>query len=324
MHIFLVVNTGSTDVLDTLRGVAGKLRDAGHTVAPRLTFEAGDARRLAREAAEAGADLLVAGGGDGTVNEAVNGLFDWIGAWDGDTGGQTPPLPRLGVIPLGTGNDLAGALELPMDPEEAVAVALAGTPLPVDVAEVNGRRFLNVSSGGLGAEATEEASDGSKRVLGSLAYVVSGVRKYVQMDLPSARFVADGETVHEGPFAVFAVGNSRRTGGGNWLTPHADLSDGLLDLLVVREVTRVDFLTLAPQLRAGTHLDHPAVLYRRVRALRVESDQELHVNADGEPMRGLCFDYRLSPHRLELMTPGPLGEDGEKDTVGEKDGLEVG
>lgn len=311
MHISLVLNTGSADVVDALRDAVGKLRDAGHTVAPHLTFEAGDARRMAHDAAAAGAELLVAGGGDGTLNEVVNGLFDWVDEQGAGAGG-TPPLPRLAVVPLGTGNDLAGAVGLPIDPQEALAVAVVGIRLPVDVAEVNGRRFINVSTGGLGAEATDEASDESKRVLGSLAYVVSGVKKYVQMDLPSARFVADGETVHDGPFAVFAVGNSRRTGGGNWLTPRADLNDGLLDLLVVRELSRVDFLTLAPQLRAGTHLDHPAVLYRRVRTLRVESDRELHVNADGEPMRGLCFDYRLSPHRLELMVPGPLGEgDGE-------------
>lgn len=309
MQITLVLNTGSTEVVDALREVVARLREAGHTVSPRLTFEGGDARRFACEAAEAGVDLVIAGGGDGTVNEVANGLHDCIDR-AAERGDDTPRLPRLGVIPLGTGNDLAGALGLPMEPDQAVAVAMAGTPLRADVAEVNGRRFLNVSTGGLGAEATEEASEESKRVLGSLAYVVSGVRKYVQGDLPSARFTADGEVVHDGPFSVFAVGNSRRTGGGNWLTPRADLSDGLLDLCIVGEVSRVDFLTLAPQLRAGTHLDHPAVLYRQVRTVKVESDTELHVNADGEPLRGDCFDYALSPHQVELMVAEPMKEHG--------------
>lgn len=302
----MVLNTASPEVVDTLREVVRTLRDAGHTVSPRLTFEEGDARRIACEAAQAGGDLVIAGGGDGTVNEVINGLHDCIDCAVEDGADGTPRLPRLGVIPLGTGNDLAGALGLPMEPDQAVAVAITGMSIRADVAEVNGRRFLNVSTGGLGAEATEEASEESKRVLGSLAYLVSGVRKYVHMDLPSARFVADGEVVHDGPFAIFAVGNSRRTGGGNWLTPRADLSDGMLDLCVVGEVSRVDFLTLAPQLRAGTHLDHPAVLYRRVRTLRVESETDLHVNADGEPLLGRCFDYSLSPHRVELMIAEPL------------------
>lgn len=305
MQITLVLNTGSTEVVDALREIVGRLRDAGHTVSPHLTFEQGDARRFACEAAEAGADLVIAGGGDGTINEVANGLHDCVDR-AAERGDDTPRLPRLGVIPLGTGNDLAGALGLPMEPDEAVAVAMTGTPIRADVATVNGRRFLNVSTGGLGAEATEEASEESKRVLGSLAYLVSGVKKYVNMDLPSARFTADGEVVHDGPFAIFAVGNSRRTGGGNWLTPRADLSDGLLDLCIVGEVSRVDLLTLAPQLRAGTHLDHPAVLYRRVRTLTVESAIELHVNADGEPLRGHTFDYLLSDYPLELMVAEPM------------------
>lgn len=302
MKIALILNTPSPDAAAALRAAVRRLREAGHTVRPRLTFEEGDARVFAREAVAEGAGLVVAGGGDGTVNEVVNGLCDGAGE---APRGEGRPLPRLGVIPLGTGNDLAGALGLPEDPETALAAALAGTPVPVDVAVVNGRRFLNVSTGGFGAEATGETPDEVKRVLGPLAYVVTGVRKFVEMDVPTARFVCDGERVYEGPFLVFAVGNSRRTGGGNWLTPRADLSDGLLDVCIVKQVSRVDFLALAPQLRAGTHLEHPAVIYRRVRELRVESATELHVNADGEPLSGRRFTYSVLPHRLELVLPHP-------------------
>lgn len=309
MQISLILNTPSTDVTGTLREAVRRLREAGHTVIPRLTFEEGDARAFARAGAETGAALVVAGGGDGTINEVVNGILDWADEAARGSGGA---LPRLGVIPLGTGNDLAGALNIPTDPEVALAAALAGNAVPLDVAVVNGRRFVNVSTGGFGAEATDETPDEVKRILGSLAYVITGVRKFVEMDVPSARFTCDGEVVYEGPFMVFAVGNSRRTGGGNWLTPRAELSDGLLDLCLVKQVSRVDFLTLAPQLRAGTHLEHPAVIYRKVKTLRVESEATLHVNADGEPLSGRRFDYALAPHRLELVVPDqvPPAPDG--------------
>lgn len=302
MRIELIVNTSDDDELEALRAAVGRLREGGHAVRPHLTFERGDGARLAREAAGRDAGLVIVAGGDGTINEAANGLVAWME--DRRRAGLDCAGPRVGIVPLGTGNDLAGALEIPEQVEEAVAVALVGRERRVDVAVVNGRCFLNVSTGGFGAEATEETSDEAKRVLGPLAYVVTGVRKFALLDVSSARFVTgEGETIHDGPFLVFAVGNSRRTGGGNWLTPRAKLDDGLLDVCIVREMSRMDLVGLAPQLRAGRHLEHPAVVYRQVPSLVVEGEDELSVNADGEPMHGRRFDYGISPHRLALMAP---------------------
>lgn len=296
MRIFLIVNTGDSGELEQLRAEVVRLRREGHAVTARVTFEGGDARRFAAEAAAAGFDLVIAAGGDGTVNEAANGLH----AHRASGTARAPRVPRLGIIPLGTGNDLAAALEIPGGVPEAVRTAVQGRPVEVDVGMVGDRCFLNVSTGGFGAEATEEAPAEVKRVLGPLAYLVTGARKFASLEVSSARFTGE-ETLYEGPFLLFAVGNSRRTGGGNWLTPRADLSDGLLDLCVVKELSRVEFLRLLPELRTGRHLDHPAVLYRQVPRVTVESEDELSVNADGEPLSGRRFEYRVSPYRLELM-----------------------
>ncbi|MBV9774346.1 MAG: lipid kinase YegS, partial [Gemmatimonadetes bacterium] len=174
----------------------------------------------------------------------------------------------------------------------------------IDVALVNGTPFLNVSTGGLGAEATEEAPVEVKRLLGPLAYFVTGVKKFVALNPSHARFTdGGGSSLYDGPFLIFAVGNCRRTGGGNRLTPRADPGDGLLDVCVVGEMPRRDLLTLLPDLRAGRHLEHPAVVYRQVRELRVESEEELSVNVDGEPIGGRILSYTLSPHRIELSLP---------------------
>lgn len=293
MQITLIVNARDPDRVEELRHLVNELRWKGHEVRPHLTFEAGDAARMAREAGEAGAELVVAAGGDGTLNEVVNGLLD-----DGGAG----RLPRVAILPLGTANDLAHALEIPMELPDALRVAVEGNPREVDVGVVDGRCFLNVSSGGIGAEATEETSSDAKRALGAFSYVVTGVRKFAALEASHARFSGE-ETIYEGGFLLFAVGNSSRTGGGNLLTPRADMTDGLLDLCIVKEMSRMEFLRLMPELRAGTHLDHPGVIYRQVTRVRVESGMELSVNADGEPLEGKLFEYSLAPRRVELMVP---------------------
>ncbi|MDQ3556242.1 MAG: YegS/Rv2252/BmrU family lipid kinase [Gemmatimonadota bacterium] len=299
MRITLIVNPGSADAVAALREGAEALRGAGHAVRARLTFERRDARRFARDAAREGAELVVAAGGDGTIHEVVNGLQDYAHE---PAPFHAAPLPRLGIVPLGTGNDFAGAQGIPEDPGEALAGAVVGTPRRVDVPMLNGHAFLNVSTGGFGAEATEETSSAAKRVLGPLAYMVTGVQKFVSLEASTACFTAD-EVFFEGPFVLFAVGNGRRTGGGNWLTPHAELDDGLLDVCVVREISRVEFLNLLPLLRNGEHLDHEAVVYRRVPRLRVEAEQELSVNVDGEPLRGRRWHYGFSPFPLCVALP---------------------
>jgi diacylglycerol kinase (ATP) len=305
VHISLIINPHSADAVEALRRGVGKLREAGHTVHPRLTFEGGDAWRFAWKAVDGGADLVVAAGGDGTINEVVNGLYEWMNERAED-GGGAPPMPRVGLVPLGTGNDLAGGLGIRSgDPEEALAIAVAGVPFPVDVALVNGRYFLNVSTGGFGAEATDEASDDLKRMLGPVAYLITGVRKFVQLEVSEARFLSDGEVLHDGEFLIFAVGNARRTGGGNLVTAEAELDDRLLDVCIVEGMGHVEFVRVAPQIRAGRHVHNPHVTYRKVRALTVEAGAELTVNADGEPLTGRRFEYVLAPYRLTLMVPEP-------------------
>ena len=296
VRITFVINPRDPQTLVALREAVVGLRKEGHTVSPRLTFEKGDGERMAGTAAREGEDLVIAAGGDGTLNEVANGLYGSLADGNGK-------MPRMGLIPLGTGNDLANALGIPGEIADAVRVAVEGEAREVDVGMIGERCFLNVSTGGIGAEATEETPPDAKRALGALAYMVTGVRKFAALDISRARFECGDEAVYDGPFFLFAVGNSTRTGGGNQLTPRADMQDGQLDLCIVRETTRMDFLRLLPELRSGNHLDHPAVIYRQVPEIRVESGVELSVNADGEPQEGRSFAYRIGEHRITLMVP---------------------
>lgn len=299
MKIEFIINTADPDALSRLRREVRRLREESHLVQARITFEAGDGSRFASEAVGVGADLVIAAGGDGTLNEVVNGLL---------AAGRQQDLersPRLGVIPLGTGNDFAATLGVPEAIEEAVAFAVEGPDTLVDVACVNGRYFLNVSSGGLGAEATEDASDRSKRLLGSMAYLVTGIRKFASLRPMHGRFTAGDEVVFEGPFLFFAVGNGTRTGGGVRITPRASITDGLLDLCIVKEMDHGDFLRLLPELRTGDHLDNEHVVYRQLEALEVEPLGELSVNVDGEPIRGSTLSYSISRRTLPVAGRTP-------------------
>jgi diacylglycerol kinase (ATP) len=300
LRIALIVRPrqGQTE-LEEVRGWVAELRELGHEVWPRLTFEGGDGAREAAALAGAGAELVVAAGGDGTVNEVVNGLVSARGAgWSG----------RLGVVPLGTGNDFAWGLGLPEDARAALEVALSGVAREVDVASVNGRSFVNVSTGGFGATASEEAGEEAKRLLGPLAYLVTGARMFVDLTGSFARFTMPGGVAYEGEILLYAVGNGKRTGGGNLVTPRAVLDDGELDVLIVPGMPRIDFLALLPDLRTGNHLDHSSIHYFRTPRVLVESETTLSVNADGEPVRGDRFEYEVAPRTLAVMTPRPAAD----------------
>lgn len=278
--------------LEELRGVVSRLRRRGHRVLPRLTFEEGDAARLAREAARVHADVVVAAGGDGTVNEVVNGLVR--SRWQ----------PRLAIAPLGTANDFASALDLPTRLDEALDVAIRGRPLAIDVGRVNNRSFINVSTGGFGAVTAESTPVETKRMLGPLAYLIAGVREFVEFRSAVATFLdARGRVIFAGEFLFFAVGNGPRTGGGSRVTPFARLDDGLLDLVVVPAMPRLDFLALLPDLRAGTHLGKAGIVYARAPTFTIRPTTSIAVNTDGEPLRARRLRYSIHPRPLTLMAP---------------------
>ncbi len=292
MRILLIVKPTDPVRMDALRAGVARLRRAGHEVRVRVPFDGRDVRRFARGGARRGAELVIAAGGDGTVNGVVSGLMS-----------AGLPLPRLAVVPLGTANDFARGRGIPLEVEAALAVAVEGRAVEIDVGRVNRRWFINVSTGGFGVAATQAASGRLKRRLGGLAYVFTGARMLWRLRPEHARFLVDGRTVHHGAFVFFAVGNAVRTGGGTRVAPRADVRDGRLDLTVARTSSRLDFLSLLPDLRAGTHLESPDVLYLRGERVEVRSATPLAVNIDGEPLRARRLVYTLHPQSLDVMVP---------------------
>ena len=285
---YALVIHGSRAGDEGLRAAIAAARARGVRIRPRVTFELGDAATFAREEAAGGAAAVVAVGGDGTINEVLNGL----------SGSEVP----MGIVPLGTANDFARQAAIPDDPEHALDLILRGRPMRLDTAELNGRRFLNVSAGGIGAEATAETGAAAKAALGPLAYALTGLRKLVTLESHRLTLVGpDLERTHEA--LLFFVGNARESGGGMPVTPLASPNDGLLDVCVVEADGRADLARLALAIRRGEHVGEAGVHYYRLPQVTITADEAIYVNVDGEPVRATELRYRARPGDLLIHLP---------------------
>lgn len=295
MKLCLIVHedrAGNPEVDDLVRVAS----ERGASLEVRVASAAADGSQLAREASAEDYDAVVAAGGDGTLNAVVNGLV----------GSSTP----LGIIPLGTANDFAGQAGIPDDPVEALKVILESHAVTIDTALLNGRHFLNVSTGGIGAETTAETSDDLKSVLGPLAYAITGIRKLTALEAMRLR-VESRERQVECDALLFAVGNARTTGGGNALTPRASVVDGLIDVCIVEAQPMTSFLALLPRLRSGEHTDQDGVHYFQTGETVITAQRPVSVNLDGEPMTASRLVYRAIPASLKVyLRHLPGGEHG--------------
>lgn len=280
------------DEIEELVRVAG---ERGVSLELCIATEPGDGNRLALEGIAAGCDGVIAAGGDGTVNAVVNGL----------AGSATP----LGIIPIGTANDFARQAGIPEAPLDALEMILGTVPVIIDTASLNGRHFLNVSTGGIGAEMTAETPTELKSALGPLAYAVTGIRKLANLEVMQLRVVAPGVRL-ECESLLFAVGNGRSTGGGNLLTPRASFSDGLLDVCIVEAMAVTSLIPLLLKLRAGEHPEEHGVHYFQAPDVTIFSHAPVSVNLDGEPMTGTTLEYRA--HRGDLRVFMKLQPDEDR------------
>lgn len=285
-RLILNPSSGTESALLHLATINEALRAKYGAMEIVLTLGGGDCESAARLAVEDGCGALFVAGGDGTLNEALNGVAA-VGALDRVT---------VGVIPLGTGNDFARALGIPESLDEALHVLMEGREIRSDLGEVNGRVFANVSGGGYIADVSEAVTPQMKTVAGRLAYLVGGAQ--VLLDFEPVRVTAvaapGGQRFGTAMYA-FAVCNSRLIGGGRLIAPHAAIDDGLLDVCVIDAMSTLEFVALLRRVAQGSHVDDRRVRYLQVARLSLEFSRPTRVNTDGELLDAVACEYRVLP-----------------------------
>jgi diacylglycerol kinase (ATP) len=291
-------NAGSVEEIEVLERTAGSSLPG---VELRVTRQEGDARRFAREALEAGAGLIVAAGGDGTLNEVVNGLA-------ADFGGA-----RLGLIPLGTGNDFARSINVPADLDAAVGILREGRVRTIDVARATfrdgSRYFINMAAGGFSGLVSEKADEVKDR-WGPLAYLRAAVGVLPELQGFDATFLIDGidgrERLKLEAYNV-VVSNGRYVAAGIPVAPQSRLDDGRLDLMLVPTASLGEMAILLPQVLLGRHTESDRLIFREITSLEIASDPAMAFNVDGELIGETPVRFEVLPRVLRVVV-GPEEE----------------
>lgn len=303
MKTCIIVNPSAGGVRD-LEEVRDRL-DRVDAEAVVVTEGPGGERLAAARARDRGFERIVAAGGDGTVHGVVNGLRE----------GRAKVV--VGVVPLGTANDFARSLGLPLGTDEAIDVLVEGSTRRIDVGElgpgpegegeVERRLFVNVATGGFGGELGEGLDPATKRAWGPLAYLRTAVEQLRDLKRYHVRLqTEDGEVVEEDVFNV-VVANGSRAGGNIPVAPRARMDDGLFDVVLVPAVSLPELPVVASRIAAGEHGEGERVDYLRTAALELASDPGMPFRLDGESAGSDPVAFRLIAGGLEVAAPDKEG-----------------
>ncbi|MBD7938946.1 MULTISPECIES: diacylglycerol kinase [Cytobacillus] len=252
-----------------LAEVLEKFERAGYETSCHATTGEGDATKAARLAVERKYDLVVAAGGDGTINEVVNGLA------------EQEFRPQLGIIPTGTTNDFARALHIPRDVEAAADIIVKGEKIPVDIGRMNEKYFINIAGGGRITELTYEVPSKLKTMIGQLAYYLKGIEMLPSIKPADVTIEFDGK-VFEGEAMLFLVALTNSVGGFEKLAPDASINDGMFTLLILKKTNLAEFIRIATLALRGEHVNDPHVIYAKANRIKVYSKDPVMLNLDGE------------------------------------------
>jgi diacylglycerol kinase (ATP) len=280
-------------IRDLLRAEGGQF-DASFTESPNHATE------LVREALSAGYRTIVAVGGDGTLNEVVNGLV---------IEGTVDPAVNLGIIPSGTGADSVRTLRVPHDYRAACHRLLHGKPDCIDLGLITcvsegrevKRYFLNVAGLGFDSEVAERTNRSSKALGGTLPFLSSLFVKLLTYQNKSVEVTLDGQQRLQQKANSVLICNGRYAGGGMHIGPHAALDDGLFDVIIIGDTSRLEIVVNVPRIYRGTHLSHPKVDEYRAKEVRVKAQERMFLQADGELIGQAPATFQIIPQALHVL-----------------------
>ncbi|MDP8255576.1 MAG: diacylglycerol kinase family lipid kinase [Candidatus Alcyoniella australis] len=301
---FAVVNpnsaNGSTEqewdaIHAALEAALGEL-DFGFTQA------VGDAANVARRAVKAGHELIISVGGDGTNNEIVNGMFEH--------GAPINPRARLGFVCCGTGGDLRRTLGVPKDLRQACEVLVRGNTRRIDLGRFSffdhsGRRaeryFINITSFGIGGEIDARVNRTTKVLGGFASFLWASFASVVDYRNKPVELTVDGNPIEPRRIFNVAVANGRCFGGGMQVAPDADPADGLFDVVLIGDLTKLEVVTQMTRIYSGRHLSHPKVEVLRARRVEAHSDEIVLLDVDGEQPGRLPATFEIVPAALDVI-----------------------
>ena len=288
-----------------LNPAAGNARDLEDVVARlsrvpngeiRISNKPGSAVRFASAALRKGFDLVVAAGGDGTLNEVVNGIGENLGD------------ARVALIPLGTGNDFARTIGVPDDIEAAIDLIVIGETREVDLVRVTSddvRYFVNVSAGGFSGLVDEKLTPEIKKTWGPLAYLRGAAAALSELRAYRTTLALDNSESLTLDLYNVVVANGRYVAGGTLIAPEASVDDGLLDIVLIPQRSAPELALLAAQVALGTHLTSEAIVFRRAAQLTVNSKPGMWFNVDGELVGNEPARFEILPRALRFIAPTP-------------------
>jgi diacylglycerol kinase (ATP) len=282
--------------------VAKHLLQQGERFDEVVTQRPGEATGIARRAADEGRRMVIAVGGDGTVNEAVNGLLSE----------PRDSTPALGVIPTGTGTDLCRTFGIPRDPLLAANVALHGAGRRIDAGRVTcvgpqgttSRYFLNIADAGIGADVADLVNRGFKFINGELTFSLAAVITLFRWQNRRLSLELDGHK-REVTAQQVVVANCQYAGGGMRIAPEARPDDGLFDVIIQGDMGAFETIGLLGKVRQGTHMSHPKIEHLLAQRVEISCDRPVGVDADGERPGGLPAQFEIVPLAIELRVPAP-------------------
>lgn len=287
-HALAIIN-GKNAGNDLLRQAINDLRATGYTLEVRVTWEAGDAGRYLREALQLGVDTVIAGGGDGTINELVNALAALAPS----------QRPALGILPLGTANDFATSAGIPEDLASALHIAVSAPVSKVDMICVNQQHyFINMATGGFGPRITSQTPAKLKAALGGVSYLLHGLSQVDTLKADHFSLTCDALS-WQGDALVVAIGNGRQAGGGKRLCPGALIDDGLMDISII--TAREWLPTLMHTLTRDD--ENPNIVRTRSASLEIQAEHDMTFNLDGEPLSGKHFSMSLIQKAIPCRLP---------------------
>jgi len=281
-----------------LKTIFKYLKENGFNFKVSYTSHHGEAIELAQKAADKGMDLIVSIGGDGTVNEIVNGIM------------KSKNNPSLGIIPLGWANDFIKSVNIPSDITQACQILARGKIKKIDIGVINSQiYFANICGVGFDAEVAQLANQikskhPNLRILSAFIYVFATVKKLLSpFGYHNVKIKFDGQEIHS-KILFIAISNGKIYGGRFKITPEAILDDGLLEICLVEEMGRFKYLSIIPKVFKGTHKSIKGIHFYKAKEVIIQSSEPVLAQVSGEVIEGQKeFTITLLPKSLKLIVP---------------------